>query len=92
MDNLPSIDFNNNITEKEWQEWYHNTLVEQAKTDSYIADILKIAEIIIEKREYSTLVPVLKNYDYYVKLATGSTKLDRPFWCYGFGLRNLKEE
>lgn len=107
MDNFSSLDFNNNMdtifkkitgldlrnhTEEEWQEWYHNNMRESAKTDSYVADILDCAERIIEKKDYSTLCAILKNYDYYVKLATNSTRLDHPFWCYGFGLRPSKEE
>lgn len=74
-----------NYTNEEWQEWYHNAIKLEAETNEYTREILRTAEDIIKNKDYSMIIHILKNYDYYVKLAQGTTELNYPFWCYCFG-------
>lgn len=110
MDNFSSVVFNddmgeifkeitgldlNNHTNEEWQNWYHEAMQQAAQKDTYEQEILNSAEQIIEKKDYSQLCSILRNYDHYVKLANDTLHLiEYPFWCYGFGMNpeNNQEE
>lgn len=85
MNNLLPFDFEDNMTEifkevtgldlhnhtnEEWQNWYHEAMRQAAIIDPYTQEIISSAERIIENKDYSQLCAILRNYDYYVKLAS----------------------
>lgn len=85
---ITNLDLKNH-TKEEYQEWYHNTERLIAEYDKYEAEILRSTEQIIEERDYSQLIHVLRNYDYYVKLAQGKTDdKEYPFWCRCYGFKD----
>lgn len=77
-----------NHTHEEWEEWYYKQLKKIAEEDSYTRELLAFSELIINNKEYSTLMRVLESYDTLVK-KTSEIKYPKdnkyPFWCYGFG-------
>lgn len=71
-------------TDEEYNEWYHNQSIKIARESPYDKEILKMAERIIEKKDYSLLMHILENYDELVKKSSSleNTK-ELPYWCYG---------
>ena len=82
---MTGLDYDNHKPE-EYNEWYHNKIIEASQSDSYTKEIVKMAEDIIKNNNYPTLVSILENYDSLVKEKFGYDQPgDYPYWCYGFG-------
>lgn len=77
-----------NHTKEEWEEWYYKKLKEIAHEDTYTEELLRFSEVIIQGKEYSTLMRILEQYDRIFKKQSqfAYPKDDKyPFWSYCLG-------
>ncbi len=79
----------NSMTNDEFVQYWKQKAEEYASESEYVAEVLKLGNEIIDKKQYPRLFLILEKFDQAVKDAIKTDEIElpyqlrgKPFWCW----------